>query len=134
MNQTISIRPVAVAIAGFANWAISVAWYATFGETWARLVSRAPEWEFEPAKVVLGLCFNVLMALGVAVVLRATGRAGAMQGALWGLVLAVLVVFPAHSGKWTWEDKPLLLAIDAGAHLISLVASGMIVGAWSRRG
>jgi hypothetical protein len=73
------------------------------------------------------------MALGVAVVLHAARRNGVAQGALWGLVLAALLVLPAHSGKWTWQDKPLLLAIDMGGHLLSLIASGSIIGVLSGR-
>lgn len=126
----------AIAAAAAANWVLSVAWYAMFGARWAQLTGTPPEWAFELDKVILGLGFNFLMALGVAVVLRADGRAGAAAGARWGLLLLVLLVLPAHSGKWTWQDKPLLLAIDTGGHLISLVASGFILGAWgpARRG
>jgi hypothetical protein len=38
-----------------------------------------------------------------------------------------------HSGKWTWQDEPLLLAIDTGGHLLCLVAMGAILGAWRRK-
>ncbi len=133
MSETYRINFKAVAVATFANWAISVAWYSVFGRTWARLVGVPPEWEFELDEVIIGICFNGLMALGVAVVLQATRSHGAGRGALWGLVLAALFVLPAHSGKWTWQDQPLLLAIDMGAHALSLVASGLIVGAWAAR-
>ncbi len=83
--------------------------------------------------MIIGLCFNGLMALGMALVLRAAGGHGALQGAMWGLILTVLFVLPAHSGKWTWQDKPLLLALDTGGHLLSLVASGLIIGGWPNR-
>ena len=120
-------------VAAFANWALSVAWYSVFGEKWAALTGTPPEWEFELDKVVIGLFFNFLMALGVAVGLRAAQDEGAAAGVRWGLLLTTLLVVPAHSGKWTWQDKPLLLAIDTGEHLISLVASGLIIGAWPRK-
>ena len=60
-------------------------------------------------------------------------RHGAAQGVLWGVLLTALLILPAHSGKWTWQDKPLLLAIDTGAHLLSLMVSGLIIGVWSAR-
>jgi hypothetical protein len=113
-----------------ANWAVSVAWYSAFGLKWAELTGTPPEWEFEADKVIIGLVFNFLMALGLALVLRASGESGAAAGMKWGLLLALLMVLPAHSGKWTWQDKPLLLAIDTGGHLVSLLASGLILGAW----
>ena len=125
-----AIHKKAVAAATVANWLLSVAWYTVFGRTWAELTGTPPEWEFELDKVVIGLGFNFLMALGVALVLRGTRDRGALQGALWGVLLTALFVLPAHSGKWTWQDKPLLLAIDTGGHLISLVASGLIIGGW----
>jgi hypothetical protein len=133
MDRTIGINKMAVAAATIANWALSVAWYATFGTTWAQLTGAPPAWEFVLDKVIIGLGFNFLMALGVAVVLRAAGQYGAAQGAMWGLLLTALFVLPAHSGKWTWQDRPLLLAIDTGAHLLSLVASGVIIGAWTAK-
>lgn len=119
--------------ATFANWALSIAWYAVFGKTWAALTNTPPEWTFDPGKAVIGLCFNFLMALGVFVVLRSAGTRGAAGGALWAVVLTLLFVLPVHSGKWTWQDKPLLLAIDSGGHFISLVASGIIFGLASAR-
>src|SRR5687768_2184917 len=84
MAETTHINKIAVAVATVANWALSVAWYATFGTTWAELTGTPPEWEFRLDKVLIGLGFNFLMALGVAVVLRATQRSGATHGALWG--------------------------------------------------
>ena len=33
-----------IAVASVANWVISVAWYATFGTTWAQLTDTPPEW------------------------------------------------------------------------------------------
>jgi hypothetical protein len=129
----VAIHKRAVAAATLASWALSVAFYAIFGKTWAELTGTSPEWNVEVDKVILGLGFNALMALGVAVVLRASQRQGAAQGALWGVLLTALFVLPAHSGKWTWQDKPLLLAIDTGGHLLSLVASGLIIGAFARR-
>lgn len=129
----IDLNKKAVVVATFANWALSVAWYATFGKTWAQLAGVPPEWKFEFGKVIIGLGFNGLMAVGMAVVLRAARSSGAGQGAMWGFLLTALFVLPAHSGKWTWQDKPLLLAIDTGGHLLSMVASGLIIGAWTVR-
>ena len=126
------IHKRAVAAAAFVSWAISVGWYGVFGRTWAALVNRPPVWTFEPSKVVLGLGFNALLALGVAVVLRSARERGAARGAMWGAALTLFFMLPAHSGKWTWQDKPLLLVIDTGAHLLSLVAAGLIIGHWSR--
>jgi len=120
----------AVFAAMLANWVVSVAWYSVFGLKWAELTGTPPEWEFEADKVVIGLVFNLLMALGLALVLRASGESGPGAGVKWGLLLALLLVLPTHSGKWTWQDKPLLLAIDTGGHLLSLLASGLILGAW----
>lgn len=128
-----AIHKRAVATATLASWALSVGWYAVFGKAWAELTGTSPEWKVEVDKVIIGLGFNALMALGVAVVLRAARRQGADQGALWGLLLTLLFVLPAHSGKWTWQDKPILLLIDTGGHALSLVASGLIIGAWTRR-
>ncbi len=110
-----------------------MAWYSVFGEKWAALTGTSPEWEFELDKVVIGLFFNFLMALAVAVVLRAARGEGAAAGVRWGLVLTALLVLPAHSGKWTWQEKPMLLGIDTGGHLISLVASGLIIGCGSEK-
>ena len=129
----IAIHKKAVAAATVANWMLSLAWYSVFGRTWAELTGTPPTWEFELDKMIIGLCFNFLMALGVALVLRATRNEGALRGALWGVLLTALLVLPAHSGKWTWQDKPLLLVIDTGGHLISLVASGLIIGAWTMK-
>jgi len=74
------------------------------------------------------------MALGLALVLQASGQSGAAAGMKWGLLLGLLIVLPAHSGKWTWQDKPMLLAIDTGGHLLSLLASGLILGSWAAPG
>src|SRR5688572_18785978 len=113
MEEEVGINKKGVALATLVNWALSVAWYSVFGKKWAELTNTPPVWKFELDKVIIGLGFNFLMALGIAVVLRASKRAGAAQGALWGTLLAALFVLPAHSGKWTWQDKPLLLAIDS---------------------
>ena len=122
----------AVAAAALASWAVSVAWYMVFGTTWAELVALPTEWEFEIGTVLLGLFFNAVLALGVAVVLRAAGARGAAAGARWGLALALLLLVPAHAGKWVWQDKPLLFAIDAGGHVLCLLAAGAILG-WRSR-
>ncbi len=129
----IAISYEAVGTATSANWALSVAWYSVFGENWAALTGTTPQWEFELDKVIIGLCFNFLLALGVAIVLQASREEGAVAGARSGLVVTALIVLPAHSGKWTWQDKPLLLAIDTGGHLISLIASGLIIGVWRHK-
>ena len=131
MKEVSGIFYKSVVAATFANWIISVVWYSIFGKTWAALTGTPPEWEVELYKVLMGLFFNFLMALGVAVVLKAAGRHDALEGVKWGLFVALLLMLPAHSGKWTWQEKPLLLAIDMGGHLLSLLASGIIIGAWS---
>lgn len=134
MNVSTPLYGRAIALATFVNWALSVAWYSVFGATWAELNGRPPVWDFELHKVVLGVLFNGLMALGAAIVLRASGSQGAFAGARWGLVLGLLLFLPAHSGKWTWLDQPLLLAIDAGGHLVCLLASCVILSAWRPAG
>lgn len=130
MSAAPPLHGKAIALATFANWALSVAWYSVLGAKWAELNDRPPVWGFELDKVLLGVFFNFLMALGAAVVLRGVGSRGVAAGVRWGLVIAVLLFLPAHSGKWTWLDKPLLLAIDIGGHLVSLLASCMILSAW----
>lgn len=123
----------AVAVAVFAAFVVSTAWYTVLAAQYAAVseAARAADGAPPPWKVGIELLRSLAVALvlaGLAAEIDVTSWAGAL-----GLGLATWIGFPAVllAGSVLWENVPWrAAAIHAGDWLIKLLLLSCIVSLW----
>ncbi len=121
----------AVLVAGFAHMVVGIVWFMPFlfGNTWATLTGRdlKPPLQWLP----IGLLGHILIAFGIAVVLRLAGDSSILGTlAIGGLVWLCFVV-TLELGEVIWEKIPLkLFLIRIGNHLVSIAVVCLILALW----
>ena len=134
MNRVYGAPLSAVVCAGIANFVFGFIWYgALFGEAWGRQTGIAMGGD--GGSVMLGsvvgtIAYSFLLALGVAYTLGRGDETSVLAGFKTAVLLALLLILPAHASKWAWQLKPVLFAIDASKDALSVIMSGLILGAW----
>lgn len=120
---------------------IGFGWYALFGERWLNLHAKTMT-DIERTHEYMPYIIAVLAALVVNYALAwLIGRLGAVN-AIGGLKIALLCwfsfLFVEHatvSAFSAFETNPWpLVLIDMGRPLLAFVLSGLVLGAWHRRG
>lgn len=131
----IPINWLAVVVAVIIRMAVGTIWYSpiAFVKPWQQLSGVTPE----SMKAGLGravgvdLAMSVVMAFAMANIIGASGITDWLNGAIAGLWLWLGFVVATHLPLWTYENRPIkLVAINAGANLISMVLMGAILGGW----
>ena len=128
-----------MAVAGLATFLIGGLWYtAMFGKLWQRLHGYNEEKMKEmharrPPPIFFGGMIGgyLIIALSVALLLRAFKVESAIDGATVGLLLWVGPAAAIQLTGWLASDKPIgVYLIDISYQLIYLVMMGAILGGW----
>jgi hypothetical protein len=134
-----NVDMLAVVIAAAAYMAIGILWYGPlFGKPWMKARGMSQK-DIEKAKknsmakpACMAMVNAVIMAFVIGLLLNFTGSFGILPGMLMGALVWVGFVSTTQMSSVIWENKPVKLYwINAVYFLISLVAMGAIMGAFS---
>lgn len=132
-----TINYLAVFIAALASFAVGAVWYGIlFGKTWPRLYDYGEEKLQAMAKTqvrtfVIFFIADVVTAFGVAILLNNLEVASVSTGVMLALTLWLAAgVTNAATQKAAHRQSLSIWAMDAGHHLLSLLAISAILGAW----
>ena len=134
MND-LDIQWLAVLVGAGVAMALGAMWYSPvlFADRWLRAIGKTREDLGEGPGALYGLALlnAAVLALAVAVVADWAGAEGLWEGIVVGALLwAVVAVASLLNGAFA--GRPIdLWALDAGYHLLSLLAIGAIVGLWN---
>lgn len=132
MNAIADIHWLAVLAAAASAFALGGLWYGPlFLKPWSRAAGMDPNAApGHPAKV-FGTAFfcSLLAAAAMAFILPAS--AGALQGAMLGLLVGFFFVAMSFGINYAFSQRPMLLwLIDGGYHVVQFALYGLILGAW----
>ena len=134
-------HPVAVIVAGIVFWVIQAGWYTAFRDAYIAGVGMTPEQVAaaqqhpSPLPYVTSLLANILIAYVIAIVTLRSGAPSMARGLIVALVLWAGIFMTTLASMYSFEQRPFsLLAINGGAYLLGMLASGAICGAWTRKG
>lgn len=106
-------------------------WYSpvAFGPAWMASISKTPDTMGSQALPMIGsIVANLLTAVGVSVLAANLGIATATQAVTLGLVLGLLVIFPALLSDnlfCGWGSK--LLLIQSGYRVIAIILMAIVI-------
>ena len=87
--------------------------------------------QMHPGRMPIGLIMPILIAVGLALVIKWRNAAGWMGGLMTGLILAVLFAFPVALYSYVYgSHADAFLAVDLAHYLVCWGAGGAIIGAW----
>lgn len=134
LNFTVSELNVwAILIGTIITMAIGALWYSPvlFGKIWAKLVGLNSQNRNSSAGPMIGaMLMNLIATVLLAIFIQLTGAANAGEGLLIALLLA-LAIAAKIAMNYFFEGKKLnLFLITAGYHTITLLISGLLLGAW----
>jgi hypothetical protein len=129
--QFAGLNLFAILAAGAAHIVLGLIWFhpAVFGKAWSELTGKS----LEPAKawLVPAMLGHFLMVSVLAFLIKVANPAGALGGALIGLIACAGFVVPMELGELVWEKGPFaLFLLRVGNQLLGLAVSGLILGAW----
>lgn len=145
MLPQIYVNGYAVAAAVAANIVIGFVWYGPlFGTAWMREMGMAPDFKPDPAVLKRSMLLMLVSALLTAIVLACAievMRPSSWQAGedaahyVFGLTAAALAwigfYVPMLLGGVAWENRSWqLFRINAGYHLVALIAAGLILAHW----
>lgn len=130
---------LAVIVAAVAYFALGALWYAppVFGNTWMRSIGWEPSEEERPniGFYLFPLIANVVMAIAIGMLAKATGTDTFGEGVVLAIVVAIGVgamlmlitaaFDPKAPRKWTW------FGVTGGYHVVGLALTAIIVGSWT---
>ena len=132
-------HPAAVIVAGIVFWVIQAGWYTAFKDAYIAALQWSPErvaaaQNGSPVPYITSLLANMLIAYVIALVTLRSGAPSAMRGVIVAIVLWAGVLMTMLTSMYSFEQRPFpLLCINGGAALLGMLASGAIVGAWTRK-
>ena len=133
-------HPAAVIVAGFVFWFIQAGWYTAFKDAYIAGVGMSPEavaaaqQNPSPVPYITSLLANILIAYVIALVTLRSGAPSAARGIIVAIVLWAGILKAALASMYSFEQRSFtLLAINGGAFLLGMLASGAIVGAWTKK-
>ncbi len=139
------LNGLAVIAAAVAHIIIGFLWYGPmFGNAWMKEMGMAPDFKPAPTLLKRSMLLMIVGATMTCVVLAcavelsrpATPAAGDdTPDAVYGLVVAlgawIGFYVPVLLGGVAWENRSWkLFGINAGYHLVALLAAGMILALW----
>jgi hypothetical protein len=127
--MTMSIDPLAVAVAALATFVVGGPWYKVFDERWRREMG-AKNPPGHPAKV-FGLAY-VFSLISTGLLSAYLGPdAGALTGAKCGALVGACFVAASFGVNYLFANRSFtVLAIDGGFHIVQFTAFGLILGLW----
>lgn len=138
LNALTHLNYVAVLVTALAGFSVGWLWFSPvlFAKAWMTEMKLTPErvkegrynmWKIFGTSFVVTL----LSTLGLAVLIAATGSAGALKGAELGGWVGVLVVGTRMINGGLWELRSLRLnAICVGHEVAMFTLQGAILGVW----
>jgi sulfite exporter TauE/SafE len=132
------VNLLAVLVTALGIFLVGGAWYtALFGKLWAALNGYSPEKLKEmgarrPPPVFFGtlLACYVVISFAMAMVIRACGVSGALDGAAFGLCVWVIVAAVGITGQAASDKRMSAWLVDGAYQLIYLVGAGMVLASW----
>ena len=124
---------IAIVIATVVGMAIGFAWFSPilFGNTWLRLVGLSEEDAGEGAMpAILGsLVVTIVLVATLSIFIDLAEADNALTGAFIGFLAWLGFVATTSGVNFLFSRRPLKLwLIEAGDHLVGMVAAGAIIG------
>ena len=129
---------LAIVVGVIINQSMGAAWYGALGKPWMDEVGltqedmeamRGTSRQWYPYVVAAGSALIFTFAL--ALLIRAVGAEGALEGLFFGLLAAVCFILTAYATTYSFENRSLrLFLINSGYPLISYAVIGVLLGVW----
>ncbi|HEY2861267.1 MAG TPA: DUF1761 domain-containing protein [Terracidiphilus sp.] len=129
----------ALLVATIVAFLFAAGWYSALMPQWLKGVDRTTEW-FKATGVPgwvspLGaFALTFLMAIAISCVTQLTGPQTPMRGMRVGFLLWLGMIVPAFGTEYLYELRPFMFVINAGFNLVAMVAMGIIIGVWKKKG
>ncbi len=129
--EIMQVNLIAVAAATLVGMVLGALWYSpiAFGPAWMRAINKTPEQLGKATGPMIGsMVASLLTAIGVAIVFELIGVASIGVAVQIGLVLGLLIIFPALLSDNLFCGWGLrLLAIQAGYRVLSVLFMTVVV-------
>jgi hypothetical protein len=133
-----SLNYLAVLVAGLAYWVIGAVWFSAIaGKSWSAELEKHGVKIKQPTKpqmmtkLVSTFLLNVLLAFGMALLLKLTAIADVPHAIKLGLLAGVCICLTTIGVIYTWESRSLkLYFLDAAYPLIGITACSVILTLW----
>jgi hypothetical protein len=138
MAELQSINYVAVAVATISSYVLGFAWYhwAVFGEAWANALSitkaEADNTEGLAGAFIVSLISGLLKTLCIALFMAAMNITGALNGALFGAVVATVFIMTSlgyYNGFARTSSR--LTLINSAHSIVELALIGLVIGVFN---
>ncbi|OGS45841.1 MAG: hypothetical protein A2539_05585 [Elusimicrobia bacterium RIFOXYD2_FULL_34_15] len=131
------INYVAVFVAGLIYYGLGALWYgkALFGDAWIKasgMTSMASPNMSMTGSMIWLLISSLLTSLGIAYVIKISGKIGIANGIEKAIVIALLFGATIQLPIWVIMGKGTLYLIDFGYLATGLIIMGAIIGAWQK--
>ena len=134
---TVNINILAVIVAAILNVVVGALWYNApflFNRPWLAGIGKSAEQvaaDFTLLKPLGALVGALMIAVLLALFIGWSRAASLVQGALIGLLIAVVFAAINNGIKDLFEGRPAKLwLINAGHDVVILTAMGALIGAW----
>lgn len=125
---------IAIVSAAISTFIVSGIWYSDllFAKEWMRENNFTMTDLVNPRPAMIASFISILvLAFGVAVLIRMTGTAGWINGASFGAILAILIHGAAGFPNYAFERRSLkLFLIHLGNSIFGLMVMGAILASW----
>jgi hypothetical protein len=122
---------IGILVAAIVAMALGALWYSPllFGNKWMQAVGKTKETlGGEAMPMILSIVASLLTAIAVAILHEAIGVGSALQAAHIGLILGLLIIFPAFLSDYAfcgWSNT--LLLIQSGYRIISILLMSLVI-------
>ena len=131
LNAISQINWLAVLVTWVLHVVLSLVWYQPFffGKAWVKLSGK----EMKPAVrwMPAGLIAHFVAIFGLAVIIILAKATTALEGILYGLLVAICFIGAMLGGELIWEKIPFkLFLIRLGDQILTLCLAGVILALW----
>ena len=130
---------IAILVAGLAYWLLGALWFSVlFGKTWSAEVAKSGVKMDRPEGSKMGMMFftqfvyNLLAAVGVAIVITGLGVTAVVPAVKVGLVLSLLVAGTTQLQTLLWSGRSMkATVIDLGFPVLGITMCSVILAMWT---
>jgi hypothetical protein len=138
MDKLSSLNYTAILIAGAAYWLFGALWFSLIaGKAWSAEVVKhgvklnTPTGGEMATKFITTFILNVLVAFGIAFLVRLIDMNGAVPGLKLGLITGVTIALSTIGITYLWESRSMkLFFLDVTYPIIGNVICAMILASW----